>query len=181
MISNLQRIRVFREVVNGATVTAAAQSAGVSRNQARASMSRMCRWAGLPNDVEEMRKSPSKYLQWLQEFEGVEANELRDGLYRDLHRILQLQDSVELSPAYVANATASQLLKHGLSTGAVADVQEWLGKYSLTLKRANIFESADAREIRRAIHLLDAFGLDVTEARRQYQRITRDVDSKAQR
>lgn len=179
MITNLQQIRVFREVVLGATVTAAAQSAGVSRNQARASMSRMCRWAGLPNDVEEMRKSPSKYLQWIQEFEGVDANELRVGLCRDLRRILHLKDSTELSPAYVANATASQLLKHGLTTGAVADVQEWLGRHSLTLKRANVSESSDAREIRRAIHLLDAFGLDVREARRQYQQIAHDVDSVA--
>jgi hypothetical protein len=174
MITNKQSAEVFRSFLNGSSIAEAAAAADVSYGQARSSIPRMRRRANLPFDYEAMQANPEPYLKWLDGFERDEANELRDGLRRDLVARLSLRSSTELTPKYLSNLSASRLMAAGMTTVAIAETQAWLKRHNLSLKRGAIDDSAAIREINRALLLLDAFGFDVRAASAQLDHVLSD-------
>ena len=172
MITQTQTIDVFRKVVNGTSLAATARSAGVTAEQARNAVARMCRIARLSNDKEQMRTSPEPYLRWVSELEQLPRNELRPELQRRLVAALQLRSPSELTPKHLANLTVSQLLAAGLTQVALAEVHEWLARHGRSLKCGLIEKKDDIRTtISRAISLLEAYGCNVDESKKQLQHI----------
>ena len=118
-----------------------------------------------------MRTQPEPYLRCAAELEQSPAHELRPELRRSLVGALMLRSPSELTPRYLANLTASQLLAAGLTLVALADVQKWLNHHGRSLKRGSIETKEDVRAISNAISLLDAYGFNIDEAKRQLQHI----------
>lgn len=153
------------------SLAAAARSTGITAEQARNAVAKMCRIARLTNDKVQMRREPEPYLRCVSELEQLPGNELRPELQRRLVGTLQLRSPSELTPKHLANLTVSQLLATGLTQVALAEIHEWLARHGQTLKRGPIETKDDIRAISRAISLLEAYGFDVEESKKQLQHI----------
>jgi hypothetical protein len=174
MITQVQKIALFRKVVGGMSLPAAARAVDVTANQARNAIAKMCRSAQLANDIKQMRSGPDPYLRWLSALEQSPGNELRPELQRRLIGALRLRSHSELTPKHLSNLTVSQLLAAGLTQVALAEIHEWLAHHGFALKRGPIKAKDDMRAISRAISLLEAYGFNVDEAKRQLQHVQSD-------
>ena len=84
-----------------------------------------------------------------------------------------LRSSRQLTPAVLAQVSASQLINQGVSIIALADLQEWLLKHDLSLMHGPPITDIDFREARKAIALLDAFDFDTESLEWQMNHLAR--------
>jgi hypothetical protein len=73
----------------------------------------------------------------------------------------------ELSPKYISNISASQLLESGLTFVAVGELQAWLVGHQLSLKRSPPQSPGEVKAVKHAIEILDAFHFDTNLVRKQ--------------
>lgn len=169
MISHTQKLEVFRRVVRGFSVAAAAKSVGLTPDQARNAIAKLCVLIKLDNDLTLMRTHPEKYEAALAQVAIGAEHELRPGLRRQLVALLRLRSDKELTPTYLANATASELLAAGITPTALAEIHEWLVKYGTRLKQAPLVSDEDLRTVTRAVGVLEAFGFCPTSIKEHLQ------------
>ncbi|MES2282507.1 MAG: hypothetical protein V4542_13930 [Pseudomonadota bacterium] len=175
MIPNSKKAAVLRAVAMGATIAEAGTAAGLSAWQAKESLRRLRRELGLDTTPSEIQASPQKYLKALQNFESKPQFDLRGPLVDKLVSALRLKSASDLTPAYLSNISASQLLSCGVTLVAVAELQEWLENHELSLKRNPPATGADVKAAERAILLLDAFFFDTETVRAQLANLQNSV------
>jgi hypothetical protein len=81
---------------------------------------------------------------------------------------LRLKQIEELTPKYLSNISAAQLLSAGVSIVAVSEAQQWLLKNGTSLKRRPPEGNVEIQAIQRAIATLDAFYFDTERIRSQF-------------
>jgi len=84
---------------------------------------------------------------------------------------LKLRSTDELTPQYVSNISAETLLSNGFTETGLVEIQEWLLANGLSCKRKLPEKDEYLRTIKKAIVLLDAFGLDVSHAKEQLKNL----------
>ena len=177
MIPNSVKAKILRSVAGGATLSQAGTTAGISTARARTALGSLCRTLRLSADSEAIQAQPQKYLEALLEFESKPQFELRRTLVDKLKEVLMLRSAAELTPQYLSNITASQLLERGVTLVAIAELQEWLYSHDLSLKRRPPETESDIREAQRAIALLDAFHFDTDILEQQLANLVQEEDT----
>ncbi|WP_333905529.1 hypothetical protein [Delftia acidovorans] len=173
MISNLTKASVLRSVIAGCTLAQAGRAEKLSTERARTALNRICELLHLPNDLAAIHAEPQLYLESLAHFESLPQFELRTPLVAKLKQVLGLRSSRQLTPAVLAQVSASQLINQGVSIIALADLQEWLLKHDLSLMHGPPITDIDFREARKAIALLDAFDFDTESLEWQMNHLAR--------
>lgn len=174
MIANNKRSAMLKCVADGGTLREASEMASVSSERARQLLVRLCRELGLPFSVDEVRADPKKYLTRLEEFKKKPQFELRKALVHGLLPKLKLKTETDLTPKYVSNLTASQLLNSGVTLVAVTEIQEWLSTHGLSLTRRPPETDQEIMEIKRAIAILDVFHFNTAILKEQLQHFEGD-------
>jgi len=149
------------------------QAEKLSTERARTALNRICELLHLPNDLAAIHAEPQLYLESLAHFESLPQFELRTPLVAKLKQVLGLRSSRQLTPAVLAQVSASQLINQGVSIIALADLQEWLLKHDLSLMHGPPITDIDFREARKAIALLDAFDFDTESLEWQMNHLAR--------
>ncbi|MGB3423178.1 MAG: hypothetical protein WBF84_00935 [Castellaniella sp.] len=177
MIPNSTKAKILRSVADGATLSQAGTAAGISTARARTALGSLCRTLRQRADVEAIQAQPQKYLDALLAFEIKPQFELRKALVDKLEQALRLRSAAELTPQYLSNITASQLLECGVTLVAIAELQKWLYSHDLSLKRRPPKTESDLRETQRAIALLDAFHFDTDILKQQLANLVQEEDA----
>lgn len=173
MISNLTKANVLRSVIAGCSVAQAGKVEKLGTERARTALNRICELLNLPNDLDAIHAEPDLYLESLAHFESLPQFELRTPLVAKLRQVLGLRSCRQLTPAMLAQVTASQLINQGISIVALADLQQWLLKHDLSLRHSPPVTEVDFREARKAIALLDAFDFDTESLEWQMNHLAR--------
>jgi len=176
MIANDRRAAMLKCVAEGGTLKEAGATASISAGRVRQLLANLCRELKLPFSVDGIRADPEKYLGRLEEFKKRPQFELRKALVNDLLFKLNLKTEAELTPKYVSNISASQLLSNRVSLVAVTEIQEWLSKHGLSLKRRPPETDQEITEVKRAIALLDVYHFDTAILREQLQHLENEGD-----
>lgn len=166
-----KKARILRAIAAGKTLKAAGEEAGISAGQAVNNLSRLCRALDLPYDLAGIRSNP-EYLSRLDALLNKPTSGLRAQLVRRLVQVLKVQTEATLTPDYVSNLTASDLFRNGITTIGIAEIQEWLQGYDLSLRMKAPDSDDEIREVRRAISLLNAFYFDTDRLEEQYEHLT---------
>ncbi|WP_445367095.1 hypothetical protein ACH5Y9_18285 [Methylomonas sp. BW4-1] len=162
---------IIRSIANGGTLKAAGESIGVSDTRASQILHRYCRHIGLSSIVSEIKSNPSIYLDKIGEITEIEKCPIPQKTIRDLVWKLKLSSEDQLTPKYLSNITATQLLLADVSLTTVSDLQEWLQNSGLSLKRHAPERNEEIKAIRRAVNLLDAFCFDISTIRDQFSHL----------
>lgn len=176
MIANDRRAVILKCVAEGGSLKDAGATASIGEGRARQLLARICRDLGLSSSVDDIHADPKKYLSQLEKFTKRPQLELRKALAHNLIFKLKLKTEADLTPKYVSNISASQLLGCGISLIAVTEIQEWLSKHSLSLKRRPPETDKEITEVKRAIALLDAYHFDITTLKEQLQHLEGEND-----
>lgn len=171
MISDMTKANILIAIAGGQSVAEAAKPYGLSYVQARGTLPRFCQHLKLRWDLEEIRANPKKYIDVAIAIVASPKNALRRVLRNDLVFLLKLRSADELTPQYVSNITAETLLSHGVTETGLVEIQEWLVANGLSCKRKLPETDEYMRVVRKAITLLDAFGLDVSQLKAQHKAI----------
>ncbi|QNM95512.1 hypothetical protein [Chitinimonas koreensis] len=162
---------MLRAVAEGQTLADAGQLIGKSAGWAGRLLSQACREIGLPSEIRTIRDRKDEYLEKLGEPERNPVDELNSKVAVNLASALRLKGVGELTPVYLSNITASQLLGEDQTPVAVAEAQDWLVRHGTSLRRKPPESEMEMREVRRAIAILDAFHFDVAHLRAQYEHL----------
>lgn len=176
MVANDRKAAILKCVAEGGTLKEAGAAASIGGERARQLLAKLCRELKLPSALNDIRADPQQYLTRLEEFERKPQFELRKALVRDLVSKLKLKTEVDLTPKYVSNISTSQLLSNGITLVAVTEIQEWLSKHGLSLKRRPPETDKEITEVKRAIALLDAYHFDTAILREQLQHLEGEDD-----
>lgn len=179
MISNITKASVLRSVIAGANLSQAARAERISPDRARIAVARICELLHLRSDIATIQSRPEVYLEALARFEEMPHFELRTTMVAKLRKVLALRSSRQLTPTYLACITASRLINQGMSVTSIADIQDWLLKYDLSLCPSPPETELDFREVKKAIALLDAFGLDIEAVEWQMRKLEHKRAGKA--
>lgn len=174
MVPNSRKAEILKAVASGASLKEAADSAGISGSRARDLLSRICREMQMPDSVKDIQANPCAYLDKIDEMARSPRFELRRDLVKRLMQALRVRDVLEITPQYVSNITASQLLQHGITTLAITELQDWLSGHGLSLKKCAPKSDQEVKEVRRALALLEVFHFDTENARRQLSHLLSD-------
>ena len=165
MRSDSVKARLLLAVAAGSTVSAAGAAENLTRAQASDSIFRLCRSLQLPADIKRIRADRKTYSQAAANVLREARSDLRGGLRREMKERLRLRSLDELTIGHVSTLTASAVLAAGITEVGLAEIQEWLVKNGSSLKRSGPSTLEDTKRARRAMYLLDAFGLDVSNAK----------------
>ena len=177
MENNIRGAAIVRAVAQGGTLKAAGESMGVGSTRAGQLLRRCCRKAGLPEEIQEIRANPARYLEVIGEALEVEKSKLPNKTIRALVDQLKLKSAEQLTPSYLSNITPEQLLSAGVSLTIICALQNWLHSCGHSLKRQPPSDSGHLKEVEKAINLLDAFYFDVSVIRSQFAGLTADESS----
>ena len=159
---------IIRSIANGGTLKAAGDAIGVSSTRAGQILRIYCRQIGLPGTISEIKSRPFDYLNNLEKTTEIDRSTLTRNAIHNLVYKLKLKSAEELTPKYLSNVTASQLLGVGVTFVTISDLQGWLKTSGHSLKR-HPPESANAiTAIKRAINLLEAFYFDISLINEQF-------------
>jgi hypothetical protein len=164
---NLKSIAVLKAIVAGKTLVEAGEVVNVGTGRARELLFKICREFRLPYVVSEIKSNPKPYLEKLDNLPENLLIGLRSQLVEDLVNVLKVKNLSELSPKYISNISASQLLESGLTLVAVGELQAWLVGHQLSLKRSPPQSNAEIKAVKHAIEILDAFHFDTKLVRKQ--------------
>lgn len=169
MKSNARGAIVLRAIAEGKTLNDAGKSIGVSGNRASQLLYRICRELDLPSEIADIRRHKEECVKKIEGLENSTLAELHPKIAENLARVLRLGKVEDLTPEYLSNLSASQLLTANLTLVAVAEAQEWLVKNGTSLKRRPPEGNVEMQAVQRAISTLDAFQFDTTLVRSQLQ------------
>lgn len=93
--------------------------------------------------------------------------QLNPKVAHSLASALGLKQMDELTPKYLSNISAAQLLSAGVTMIAISDAQQWLVKNGTSLKRRPPESNDEMQAVQRAIATLDAFHFDTEGVRSQ--------------
>lgn len=167
--SNARGTIVLRAIAEGKTLNDAGKLIGVSGNRASQLLYRICRELDLPSEIADIRRQKEECIKKLEGLENSTLAELNPKIAENLARVLRLGKVEDLTPEYLSNLSASQLLTANLTLVAVAEAQEWLVKNGTSLKRRPPEGKVEMQAVQRAISTLDAFQFDTTLVRSQLQ------------
>jgi|GEM_PF-1295939 len=167
--SNARGAIVLRAIAEGKTLNDAGKSIGVSGNRASQLLYRICRELDLPSEIADIRRHKEECVKKIEGLENSTLAELHPKIAENLARVLRLGKVEDLTPEYLSNLSASQLLTANLTLVAVAEAQEWLVKNGTSLKRRPPEGNVEMQAVQRAISTLDAFQFDTTLVRSQLQ------------
>lgn len=102
------------------------------------------------------------------------ANELNHKIAYNLVHALKLKSLEELTPDYLSNICASQLMAAGITMTAVAETQMWLKRHGHSLQRKPPENWLEIQAIKRSIAILDAFYFDAGAVQTQLERFESD-------
>lgn len=176
MITGTQKATVIRAVIDGASLPEAARIAGIKSAQANTALKGFCWRFRLPREVADVRAEPARYLEALKAFETSPEIALGQDLSKRLTMLLQVKSPQEVTPKYVSNIEASQLLESGLTPINVHMIETWLASHGHGLKKAVPKDDKEIEEAKRCISWLHVRGFDVTTPRTQLEHF---VSSKA--
>jgi len=171
MIPNSVKAQLLRDVANGKSLKQAAADAKLSLYSANNALIRLCRTLNLPHHVKSIQAEPQRYLDALDEREQMPEFSLPFDLAHRLRVALHLRSDTELTPQYLSNITASQLLDCGFSLIAIYELQRWLGAKGFSLKRSPPQTDHEIKEVEKAITVLYLFYFDMTLPQRQLQHV----------
>lgn len=167
MVPNYKKIEALKVVINGGTLSEAGLAMGVSSTRARDHISRICREFGLSNNVKYIRSNPDEYLSKIETFKDEPKAVLRNALIYKLVTVLRLKNDSELTPEYLSNINASQLMKEGITSIAIVEIQEWLSHTKSSLKISPPQTEDDIKKVRQALSILNVFQFDTKKASEQ--------------
>lgn len=178
MIPDIDKAKILLAIAQGRSVKDAAESIGFKDRQVRNSFPKFCRNLGLRWDTEEIRANPQRYIDAASAIISSPRNFLRRDLRKKLTTFLKLGSPEELTPQYVSNLSVEILFANGLTQNAIADIQEWLQKNGLSLKRKLPDREEYLHITKRAIYILDALGFDISSATPQLKTMENDHRTK---
>lgn len=171
MITGTQKATVIRAVIDGSSLSEAARKAGIKSAQANTALKGFCRRFRLPSEVADVRAEPARYLDVLKAFEASPEIALGRDLSERLTMLLQVKTPQEVTPKYVSNIEASQLLACGLTPINVHMIETWLASHGHGLKKAVPKDNKEIEEAKRCISWLHVHGFDVTAPRAQLEHL----------
>lgn len=169
MVSIVKKAKVLKAVAAGKTLTSAGEEVGVSSTRARQLLHSICRELRLSDGVKDIRANKDEYLTRLAVIADPPSAELEKRFVGDLMVKLKLADASKLTPQYVSNLTASDLFRCGCTVTAIVTLQSWLKGHGLSLKRSPPETDVEAKEVLRAIRLLDAYQFDTAAIEAQWE------------
>ncbi|MDL2284966.1 hypothetical protein LJC19_07490 [Oxalobacter sp. OttesenSCG-928-P03] len=167
MYSNARAKSVLRAVAEGKTLTEAGKLIGVKATRASQLLSKICRELKLPNDLSEIRSRKEEYIQKIISTEDNQLPPINQNIAYSLAKALRLKKVGDLTPQYLSNISASQLVNAGVTFIALADAQRWLVRQGMSLKRHPPENKTEILAVQRAIATLDAFHFDTSLVRSQ--------------
>jgi hypothetical protein len=169
-------IIVLRAVADGKSLAEAGKLIGRSATTVRQMLFRLCRAIQMPSDISEIQSNKVAYLQIIGDMQLKPDIKLNHKIAYNLLKALKISDQEELTPKYVSNVSAFQLLDEGLTLTAVADVQIWLVQHGLSLKPKPPQNQTEMVAVKRSIALLDAFHFDAKIIRQQIAQLESNDD-----
>lgn len=159
-------IAVLRAVAEGKSLAEAGRLVSRSSTTARQLLSEACRAISLPSEISEIRKHKANYLEKINRLPVIPVLDLNHKIANNLSDVLRISLK-DITPKYTSNISASQLAQHGLTFTAISEVQIWLKKHGLSLKKKVPQTNNETVAVTRAVALLDAFHFDVRLVQQQ--------------
>lgn len=175
MIPDTVKAKILIAIAQGQSVGDAAQAYGFKYAQARGAFPNFCRRLGLRWDLDEIKTHPQKYIDAALKVISMPQNSLRRPLRVNLIKQLRLTSAEELTPRYVSCLTAEMLLSNGVTENAITEIQKWLLAHNYSIKRKVPNSDEHLRIAEKALHVLDAFGFDMSVAKNQLKTLGCDV------
>lgn len=166
MLTDHLKARVLTSVANGMSVSEAAESHGLKAGQARDAVARICRMHKLPSEIKGIHARPAPYLKAAEQVMSSPRYRLRKALRKDIEGCFRLQSADQIEPKYISNLTAAMVLDAGITDVGLAEIQEWLAESDASLKKKAPDKDEHLVLVKRAMYLLDSFGIDVDSAKR---------------
>lgn len=163
-------MNVLRSIAEGKTLAEAGKAIGTSGGRASQLLAKICRELKLPNDVAEIRRRKDEYLRQIGSANHP-VSQLNPKIAENLARALRLKNVEGLTPEYLSNISASQLLNANQTLVAVAEAQEWLVHNGTSLKRRPPEGKTEMQAVKRAIATLDTFQFDTAIVRKQFRHL----------
>ena len=163
---------IIRAIAHGSTLKAAGEAIGLKSTRASQVLNKYCRQIGLPGVVADIKNNPSVYLEKIEITQEIDQSPLARNSINDLVYKLKLSSTEQLTPKYLSNVTATQLLAAGVTLVTISDLQDWLKNTGHSLKRHPPETNDATKAIKRAINLLDAFYFDVSSINEQFKHFT---------
>lgn len=169
MITDHLKAKVLASVADGLSVSEAAALHGIDVSQARSGIARVCRDSKLPSEVPKIHANPRPYKKAAERVISTPRYGLRKALRNDMEYCLRLQSADQIEPGYISNLTAAMILDAGITDVGLAEIQEWMAGYGASLKKKAPIDNEHLVLVRRAMYVLDSFGIDVEDAKRQIE------------
>lgn len=171
MIPGSTKAAVLRAVLNGSTLAEAAHQEHITTARARSALRYLCRRFRLSPEISDIQAHPERYAQALAEFEASPEIGLGQALTTKLTTALMLPSPSQVTPAYLSNISATQLLERGLTIINVHQIETWLSGSGNELKRSPPSTDWELQEVSKAITLLHTFFFDVSAAKAQLENL----------
>lgn len=165
------KAKILVSVARGMSASEAAESHGIKAGQVRTAISRICRFNKLPSEIAKIHANPAPYQKAAEKIMSTPRYGLRKDLRKEMEHCLRLESPDQIEPNYISNLTAAMILDSGITHVGLAEIQEWLTKSGVSLKRKAPEIDEYLTLVKRAAYLLDSFGFDVTSASSQIERL----------
>ena len=174
MITDHLKAKVLASVADGLSLSEAAARHGIDVGQARNGVARICRDSKLPSEVSKIHANPAPYKKAAERVINTPRYGLRKALRKDMEYQLQLQSADQIEPGYISNLTAAMILDAGITDVGLAEIQEWMSGYDASLKKKAPGSAEHLVLVRRAMYVLDSFGVEVGSAKKQIESFTQE-------
>lgn len=166
MQTDHMKAKILASVAIGMSFSEAADSHGLNAGQARDAVACICSMHKLPSEVQKIHATPVPYLKAAEQVMSTPRYGLRKALRKDMESCLRLQSADQIEPKYISNLTAATILDAGITEVGLAEIQEWLAESDASLKKKSPDRDEHLVLVKRAMYLLDSFGIDVDSAKR---------------
>jgi hypothetical protein len=169
LLTDHLKAKVLASVASGLSVSEAAALHSIDDGQARNAIARICRDSKLPSEVPKIHANPTPYKKAAERVISTPRYGLRKALRKDMECRLQLQSADQIEPSYISNLTAAMILDAGITDVGLAEIQEWLSGIGVSLKKKAPVDDEHLVLVRRAMYVLDSFGIDVEGTKKQIE------------
>lgn len=177
MIPGFTKAAILRAVLNGSTLVDAARQEHITTARARSALQLLCRRFRLPAEVSDIQAHPERYAQALAGFEASPEIGLGLTLAAKLTAALKLSSPTQVTPAYLSNISATQLLERGLTIVNLHHIETWLSSSGKELKRSPPRTDWEIQDVSKAISLLHTLFFDVSAAKVQLENLLSSAQS----
>lgn len=174
MITDHLKAKVLASVASGMSISEAAVQHGIDVGQARNGIGRICRDSKLPPEVSKIHANPRPYKNAAERVISTPRYGLRKALRKDMEYCLRLQSADQIEPGYISNLNAAMILDAGITDVGLAEIQGWMDGYGASLKKKAPIDNEHLVLVKRAMYVLDSFGVDVEDAKKQIESFTQE-------